>query len=98
MIIYVDIDNTITYTKSTNYGEAEPNFYRISKINKLYKDGHYIVYWTARGVGSNIDYTILTTEQLKTWGCLYNELKLDKPVFDLFIDDKNQNIDYLDKL
>jgi hypothetical protein len=88
MIIYVDIDNTITQTNQTDYLNAQPLEDRINHINQLYKEGHTIVYWTARGSGSGLDYLVLTQKQLKQWGCLYTELKLGKPAYDLFIDDK----------
>lgn len=88
MIIYVDIDDTITTTPPGKYIDAVPNVININKVNRLYDIGHYIVYWTARGVGTGIDYTELTTSQLQEWGCKYNELRLDKPVYNLFIDDK----------
>ena len=91
MIIYVDIDNTITYTYETDYKNAKPNYKRISKINELYNQENYIVYWTARGTKSGIDWTELTKKQLKDWGAFYHELKMKKPNYDLFIDDKNIN-------
>lgn len=91
MIIYIDIDNTIAKTNVTDYKNATPMIDRITKINELYLSGHTIIYWTARGTGSGIDYGELTRSQLKTWGCLYHELKFNKPIFDLYIDDKAIN-------
>ena len=53
-VIYVDIDETICRReKSTDFGvvhdykKAEPIKENIEKINKLYDEGHTIVYWTA---------------------------------------------------
>ncbi len=93
MIIYVDIDDTICYyndiNASLNYNNAIPYFDRIEKINKLYNEGNTIVYWTARGTKTGIDWYNITLKQLNKWGCKYNELKMGKPVYDLFIDDKN---------
>lgn len=86
--IRVDIDNTICKTNGINYSEAIPIHRYIKKINELYDEGNYIVYWTSRGVGSGIDLHDLTKKQLDSWGCKYHELRLDKPVYDLFIDDK----------
>lgn len=94
MIIYVDIDDTICYYHNNNdldYNKAIPYFNRIQIINKLYENGNYIVYWTARGTKTGIDWSDLTKNQLNKWGCKYNELKFNKPVYDLFIDDKNIN-------
>lgn len=91
MIIYIDIDNTITITNATDYSNAIPLMDRISTINQLHSQGHTIVYWTARGSGSKIDYSELTKKQLKDWGCLYSSIKFEKPIYDLFIDDKAIN-------
>ena len=96
MIIYVDIDNTICITNNTDYINAIPIYNKIQKINSLYDIGHTIVYWTARGAVSKIDYRILTENQLKQWGVKYHNLVLDKPNYDIFIDDKSiSNIDDL---
>ena len=91
MIIFVDIDNTICKTTGMDYANAKPYTERIEKINELFMKGHEIVYWTARGMGSGKSYFELTRKQLETWGCLYTSLRCDKPVFDIFIDDKNIN-------
>lgn len=93
MIIYVDIDNTITTTLDTDYAHAEPRLDRIARINKLYDKGHTIIYWTARGTKSNINWRELTEFQLKTWGVKYHKVEFGKPVYDLFIDDKNCHSD-----
>jgi len=94
MNIYIDIDDTICYyskdiadiTKKYHY--AVPNYDKIKIVNKLYNKGHNIVMWTARGAVSGIDWTELTKKQLSEWGVKYHKLKLDKPAFDLFVDDK----------
>ena len=92
MVIYVDIDNTICKTNSSaEYDKAVPINSRIQKINKLYDAGHTIIYWTARGTLSGIDYYDLTKSQLDKYGVKYHELKLKKPYYDLFIDDRNVN-------
>jgi hydroxymethylpyrimidine pyrophosphatase-like HAD family hydrolase len=91
MIIYVDIDNTILDTDGLNYENTKPMKDRIQKINDLYDEGHTIVYWTARGTLSGIDYYDLTKSQLDKFGVKYHELKLKKPYYDLFIDDRNVN-------
>lgn len=91
MLIYVDIDNTIFKTESTDYTKSEPIKERINKINKLYDEGNTIIYWTARGSVTGIDHSELTTNQFKEWGVKYHDLKFGKPPYDLFIDDKNIN-------
>ena len=91
MIIYVDIDHTIFNTQGMDYENSEPIIDRIEKINKLYDEGHTIVYWTARGSGSGKDWSEVTKEQFKRYGVKHHTLKFGKPVYDLFIDDKNIN-------
>lgn len=91
MIIYVDIDDTICTTIGTNYQTAVPIKEAIDKVNLLYEAGNTIVYWTARGTVSGIDWMDLTEKQLLSWGAKYTELKMGKPAYDVFIDDKNIN-------
>ena len=94
MKIFVDIDNTICYykdTESVNYNLAIPYTGRIEKINRLYDDGNDIIYWTARGTLTNINWYNITKKQLDLWKCKYHELRMGKPAYDIFIDDKNIN-------
>jgi CMP-N,N'-diacetyllegionaminic acid synthase len=89
--IYVDIDNTITITDGLEYESAMPIAERINIINEMFDNGYKIIYWTARGSVSKIDYHKLTENQLKSWGCKYTELLMNKPNFCCFIDDKAIN-------
>lgn len=84
----VDIDNTICLSKDSDYANSVPLVDRIKKINNLYDDGHSVVYWTARGGNSGIDWTDKTHSQLAEWGCKYHELRMNKPVYDVWVDDK----------
>ena len=95
MKIYVDIDNTICSQVVGDYGKAEPWHDNIAKINKLYDEGNTIVYWTARGSRKQINWEELTKQQLDSWGAKYHELKVDKPFYDLFIEDKALRIEEL---
>lgn len=93
MIIYVDIDNTICKTNNLNdYSKSVPIYDIISKINNLYDEGNKIVYFTARGTISGIDFEDLTLQQFKEWGVKFHELKFGKPYYDYYIDDKCINI------
>jgi len=98
MIIYVDIDETICYhpegspDQARDYKLAKPLTKNIEKANSLYDAGHTIVYWTARGAISGIDWTDVTKNQLGQWGAKHHELRLDKPYYDIFIDDKVINV------
>lgn len=96
----IDIDGTIcSIAPNGNYESAVPIVYRIQKINKLYDEGHYITYLTARGMGrynnnaklANARFYEITELQLKLWGCKYHELLLGKPSADYYIDDKGIN-------
>lgn len=90
MVYFIDIDNTICQTEGNNYESAKPYLDRIEKINELYNQGHTIIYQTARGSNTGIDYYELTKKQLKKWGCKYKSLCF-KSYFDFFIDDKAIN-------
>ena len=85
-IIFVDIDDTICYNNL-----AKPYYDRIKRINQLYDNGKTIIYWTARGTKTGKQWFHLTLSQLNEWGCKFHELRLGKPYYDLFIDDKNIN-------
>jgi hypothetical protein len=92
MIIYIDIDETIcTKAHDLKYENARPLVDRIKKVNKLYDEGNTIIYWTARGTVTGIDWREVTEKQFQEWGVKYHELKFGKPAYDLFIDDKNIN-------
>jgi|TARA_R110000822_G_scaffold97794_7_gene221692 hypothetical protein len=92
MILYVDIDETICMSPDDrDYAKAKPIKKNIDKINKLYDDGNVITYWTARGTGSGIDWRDVTEKQFDKWGVKYHDLKFGKPIYDLFVDDKNIN-------
>lgn len=95
-IIYVDIDETICQTSQNRaYEDAIPIKDNINKINKLYDEGNTIVYWTSRGSRKQIDWYEITSKQLHEWGVRYHELRLDKPYYDIFIDDKTIRIEEL---
>jgi len=90
--IFVDIDETICITPpSRDYSLSTPIIKNIQTINKLYEQGNIVVYWTARGGTTGIDWRSVTEEQLEKWGAKYHHLRLDKPDYDLFIDDKSIN-------
>lgn len=91
MIIFVDIDDTICHSSDKDYANAIPYPERIAKINKLFDEGNQIIYWTARGTLTRKPWFHITYEQLKRWRCKFHELRMGKPAYDLFIDDKNIN-------
>lgn len=100
MVIYVDIDETIAdYQPDQDrkaYDKATPIDINIEKINKLYDEGNEIIYWTARGTLSGIDWYGVTKQQLDDWGCKYHKVITgQKPAYDLLICDKSKRIEEL---
>jgi hypothetical protein len=93
--IFVDIDETICFYEGKRYyPDAVPNMENIAKINKLYDEGHYIKYWTARGSMTGLDWKDVTERSLKEWGCKFHEVSVgDKPHYDLLICDKTKRIE-----
>ena len=106
-VALVDVDETIcTYEEKRRYDLAIPLKENIAKINKLYDEGWYIIYWTARGgseksISTGKCYYDFTWKQLESWGCKFHELstgskgKYRKPPNDIIIDDKAKKIEEL---
>jgi hypothetical protein len=97
MSVYVvDIDGTICISTHGSYQDAEPIPEHIMQINALYEQGNFIIYFTARGMGSsnnnsfsaNEKWFDLTRKQLVSWGAKHHKLILGKPSGDFYIDDK----------
>jgi hypothetical protein len=93
MKLIVDIDGTICNNTHGDYERAVPFRDRILHLNGLLDSGHEIHYWTARGSATGKDWAELTTRQLQEWGVRYSSLKLGKPAYDLWIDDKANHAD-----
>lgn len=91
----VDIDGTICHTPNNDYEKAVPIKENIDKINRLYDQGHTIIYWTARGSTSGLNWHDLTVNQLISWSCKFHSLRIGKPSYDFIIDDKCLKIDEL---
>ena len=95
MKIIVDIDETICkYEDVREYPLAIPIQENIDKINRLYDEGNEIIYYTARGSVTGLDWFDLTKEQFATWECKYHHLSVgEKPHYDLLICDKTKRIE-----
>jgi hypothetical protein len=98
-IVFVDIDETICFYEEEialdgkkDYNLAIPDFNNIKKVNDLYENGCTIVYWTARGSRSGIDWTEFTIKQLVSWGAMFHEVRCTKPYYDVFIEDRSIRI------
>ncbi len=91
-----DLDGVICKTVKNYYFRSKPIQKNISKINKLYDEGNYILIFTSRFMGRSNDNEKLahkkgfkfTLNQLNSWGVKFHKLKLGKPSYDIFIDDK----------
>ena len=106
-VVLVDVDETICfYPNERQYNLAEPDKENIAKINKLYDEGWYVVYWTARGgsqksISLGRCYYEFTWRQLESWGCKFHDLstgskgKYIKPACDMVVDDKSKRIEEL---
>ena len=90
-----DIDGTICQNTFGEYDLCKPFIDRIKVINDLFDEGNYIIYFTARGMGScdgdprlaYEKYYNYTLNQLNSWNCKFHQLYLGKPNADLYIDD-----------
>jgi len=91
-IIVMDVDETIcTKRHDQDYSQSVPLPEMIERANKLYDQGYYMTYWTARGCVSGRDWSLITREQLDRWGVKYHEIRTGKPLYDYWIDDKAAN-------
>ena len=97
--VFIDLDNTLCFTKGNDYDSCTPNNERIKIVNDLYNTGNEITIFTARGMGtykgnvSQVYYNLfeLTKQQLISWGIKHHNLILGKPSYDLLICDKAIN-------
>jgi hypothetical protein len=90
-IYVVDIDNTICTTPHGNYFSSKPIQEHIDQLNKLFDEGNKIIYYTARGSKTGVNWRELTERQLNEWGCKYEKLVMGKPFGDCYIGDTDIN-------
>ena len=93
--LVVDIDGTICETINDDFENATPHTKRIKKVNEYYDEGYVIVFFTARGSFTGLDWRDLTLRQLKDWGVKYHELIMGKPYAEKYIDDRAEKDDFL---
>ena len=97
--LVIDIDGVVaTLVKSGDYSKAKPIRENINIINKLKSSGLKIIFYTARGSETGINWEQITKDQFKKWGLIYDELKFGKPAADLYIDDKAATPSILNQL
>lgn len=83
-----DLDGTLCTNTWGRYDKAEPFLDCIKQVNHLYDTGHIIKIYTARGMTSGKDWTVLTKKQLANWGIKHHELIMNrKPSADIVVDD-----------
>jgi len=92
MVFCFDIDGTICTNTEGDYKKAMPFKNIIEKINRLYDEGNTIIFLTARGSTTGIDWREVTETQLNSWGVRYHKLYFNKPSADIYIDDKAINV------
>ena len=99
-IFCFDLDGVICTTKKNFYHKSTPKKNVIKMINQLY-ERNFILIYTSRYMGRNKENIKLankegysfTLRQLKKWGLKFHKLKLGKPSYDVFIDDKSFNFE-----
>lgn len=91
----IDIDGTICSNTDGDYQSAKPLVRAIENVKRLKLLGAEIVFFTARGTTTNVDWRSLTEGQLEEWGVPYDYLVFGKPNGDFFIDDKGVSSTYL---
>lgn len=84
-VIFVDIDGTVCSEERTfERPLARPLSGARESINELYRKGHTVIFWTARGW----EQYRVTKHWLDTHGFKYHQLFMGKPIASLFIDDR----------
>jgi uncharacterized HAD superfamily protein len=91
MRICFDIDGTLCTNTDGDYVNAIPLDERVEAIKKLVSEGHEIIFCTARGTETGIDWSDLTRAQLEAWGLPSERLYFGKPSADKYVDDKGIN-------
>jgi energy-coupling factor transporter ATP-binding protein EcfA2 len=86
--IFVDFDRTLTTGKGEPWWidplDDYPREEMIEKVNQLYKQGHTVVIYTARREEVRKE----TKYYLNKWGVMHHALVMEKPGYDLLIDDR----------
>jgi FMN phosphatase YigB (HAD superfamily) len=86
--VFVDFDKTLTTGSGERWWvnplDEEPRSTMIELVNNLYKQGNTIIVYTARREEVREE----TQYYLNQWGVMHHALKMEKPGYDLLIDDR----------
>lgn len=85
-----DLDGTIC-TQERNYAAARPRPAMVQRVRDLHAAGHTIIFATARGSETGIDWRATTEAQLAAWAVPYDRLEFGKPAGDIYVDDRALN-------
>ncbi len=83
-----DIDGTLCTNTEGDYTKAVPLNKQIMFVINLIENGNRVVFFTARGSQTGIDWSEFTKLQLEQWGIPNPIIFFGKPHADLYIDDK----------
>lgn len=83
-----DLDGTLCTDTQGDYETAVPFPEMVAEVNRLHREGHHVIVYTARGSGTGIDWRASTERQLARWGVEHDFLYLGKPPADVYVDDK----------
>lgn len=97
LTIAIDIDGTVADCSLVQFHKADkcpnelmkakPRRGAVEAVNRLYKQGHIIVFYSSRSNGSRD----VTLRWLKAQGFLFHHLKMEKFVAHVYIDDRAIN-------
>jgi len=95
MKYYFGIDYVICDIDGSNYADAQPIMERIKIINKLFDEGHHIVYLSNREFEGEegVTNTKLIHEQFQAWGCKYTTIILNNPIEGPYINTDVYSVD-----
>ena len=97
--ICFDLDGVVfSRSKSNDYSQSLPNFGVIKLIRELHNQGHNIIFCTARGSKTDLDWTEETKKQLTKWDIPYDQLLFGKPAADFYVDDRHISLNELQDL
>ena len=87
-IYAIDIDGVVADGKFWE-GECSVREKELEAVNNLYKQGHTIIYHTAR----HPQYYAMTYAWLVKHGAYFHALEMGKLTADFYVDDRNMSVD-----